>query len=539
MNILLIIPPYPIEEYPALSTGTVYLAAVLREEGHRVEILDLLLSEATRRKVHDAVKSASPHVVGITSVTMTFPMACRILKWVHELEPHLPTLMGGPHVTFAPERSLRECPAADIVVRGEAESTLLELLHVLDIGGDLAQVDGITFRNGKEIISTPNRPLIEDLDALPQPAWDLLPLARYRALGAKVGVLSSRGCPYGCIFCVGHRMVGRRPRLRSPDRVVDEMAWLAGVGFKEIGVDDDLFTLHHPHAMEVCEEILARRLPASWHAFARVDTVTPELLEKMARSGCTDICYGVESGSQEILDRIGKGITLEQVHRAVDMGKRAGIRILASFILGLPGETKETLRQTAAFARSLGCRFGFHILAPFPGTRVRQQAKAYSLRILTDRWDLYDANRPVALPEGIEVEDILAVTRRYEQELDDYCRSQRKRVERGEGSAEDEEEVRLRAHREIAWKILKEDLIEKHAPRIAGPSREIAFRGLFDGLNSHLPCPGDWVEDVLRSWVKEGLLRVERQGSLWRWRWAETWEILGGSREERSATPRS
>lgn len=526
MKILLIIPPYPIEEYPALSTGSMYLAAMLLGEGHSVEVLDLLISEASREKVERTVIRSSPAIVGVTSVTMTFPMAAEILGWVKDCRPDVITLMGGPHVTFDAERSLRECPAADIVVRGEAEITILELVHALASGGDLSPVPGITFRCGEEILSTGERHLVGDLDTLPFPAWDRLSLARYRALPAKVGVLSSRGCPYGCIFCVGHRMVGRKGRFRRPERVVDEMTWLADYGFSSIGIDDDLFTLDHEHAMAVCREIRSRRLPITWHAFARADTVTPDLLRAMREAGCTDICYGIESGSQEILDRIGKRITLTQARKAVQMGQDAGIQILASFILGLPGETRETLKQTDAFARSLGCRFGFHVLAPFPGTRVRAEAEQFGIRILTDRWDLYDANQPVCLTPEIASEDIQAILDRYDGDIHTICNHQAARVRSGEAHPEEQQEVLLREQRAFAWEVLRGDLIEKHGRLRGTLPKEEAVPVLAQKMRQHLPFPLDRIQDTLRGWVKERLLHCEADAEGWRWRWATNEELL-------------
>jgi anaerobic magnesium-protoporphyrin IX monomethyl ester cyclase len=267
LRVLFIVPPYPIEEYPALATGSVYLASVLRDQGHSVEVLDLLISEPNPEKVSRAVEEQDPDLVGITSVTMTFPMATRIASWAKEAKSSTIVALGGPHVTFVPERSLMECPEADLIVRGEAEETILELVEALERGRDLREVKGITFREKGGFLSTPDRPLLRDLDSLPPPAWDLLPLARYRVLRGKVGVLSSRGCPYGCIFCVGHKMVGKKGRFRDPAKVVDEMEWLAKRGFTSIGIDDDLFTLRRGHALAICEELAKQ---ASSHHLAHV-----------------------------------------------------------------------------------------------------------------------------------------------------------------------------------------------------------------------------------------------------------------------------
>jgi anaerobic magnesium-protoporphyrin IX monomethyl ester cyclase len=526
LRVLFIVPPYPVEEYPALATGSMYLASVLREHGHQVEVLDLLISEPRQDKVEQAMAQAAPDLVGITSVSMTFPIAARIASWVRKARPEAVVALGGPHVSFVPERSLRECPEADIVVRGEAEQTVAELAEALERGSDLLQVSGLTFRRDGNFLSTGPRPLVQDLDQLPAPAWDLLPLARYRVLQGKVGVLSSRGCPYGCIFCVGQRMVGRKGRFRRPEKVVDEMEWLARRGFSSVGIDDDLFTLKKSHAMEVCQEIRSRNLPITWHAFARVDTVSPEVLGAMSDAGCTDLLYGVESGSQEVLDRIGKGITLEQVARAVKMGQEAGLRIFASFILGLPGETKESLKTTAGFARSLGCQYGFHVLSPFPGTRIWEEAEAMGMRILTEQWDHYDANRVVTLTGDIEPGDVEAILDEYDDGIRRFCRVQEEKVRLGTASEQDRRDVQRRTLRPLAWEILRQDLLEKHGHVVEPIPRTEALLQVCLRLSQRLPFSFGQVREAMEKWAEEGVLRSEPMAGGWLWRWATNEELI-------------
>jgi radical SAM superfamily enzyme YgiQ (UPF0313 family) len=502
-----------------------YLAGVLQREGHQAQVLDLLISEPRRDKVENTLRQVAPDLVGITSVTMTFPVAARILGWVREARPEVTTVMGGAHVSFAAERSLGECPAADLVVRGEGEETILELVDALQRGRDLSTVRGLTFRQDGAFRSSPDRPLIQDLDALPFPAWDLLPLARYRALRGKVGVLSSRGCPYGCIFCVGQRMVGKKGRYRTAGLVVDEMQWLARRGFSSIGIDDDLFTLRRKHALAVCQEIRARRLPITWHAFARVDTVTPEILCAMADAGCVDVLYGVESGSQAILDRIGKGIKLDQVRRAVRMAEEAGIRIFASFILGLPGETRETLRATVEFAKSLGCQYGFHVLSPFPGTRVWEAAEGFGLRILTERWDHYDANRVVTLTPHIRPEEILEVLDQYDAGIEAYSRVEEEKVRLGKASARERHDVETRAFKPPAWEILRRDLLERYGRVSGAQARDDSLKELARAMSQHLPFSLDRVRETLEVWSSEGLLRCDPMDGGYAWRWATNEEL--------------
>lgn len=526
MKVLFIVPPYPIEEYPALATGSVYLAANLRAHGHQVQVLDLLVSEPRKDKVEQALDLEKPDLVGITSVTMTFPMASRIASWVRQARPEAIIALGGPHVSFVPDRSLTECPEADLVVRGEAEETLLELADVLEKDWSLHSVRGITFRENGETVSTPPRPLIKDLDGLPQPAWDLLPIARYRVLEGKVGVLSSRGCPYGCVFCVGQRMVGHKGRFRSPEKVVEEMQWLALRGFSSIGIDDDLFTLKKSHALGVCGELLSRKLPITWHAFARVDTVTPELLRAMSQAGCTDLLYGVESGSQEVLDKIGKGITLEQVRKAVRMGREAGIRVFASFVLGLPGETKRSLRATVQFARSLGCQYGFHVLSPFPGTRIWEESQAMGITILTEKWDHYDANRVVTLTGDIAPQDVEEILKEYNDGISRYCRIQEEKVRSGQASWEERREVERRTFRPLAWEILRQDLLEKLGYVKEPIPKTEAFLQVCLRLSQRLAFSFAQVTEAMHRWAEQGLLKGDPMAGGWLWRWATNEELI-------------
>ena len=181
-------------------------------------------------------------------------------------------------------------------------------------------------------------------------ARDLLPLPRYLAFDAHASIVTSRGCPYECIFCSAPAWTGRSVRYRNPSLCVDEIEELAALGFTEISIEDDLFTLYRKHFLAVCNEILRRDTGIRWNAFSRVDTITPEIVETMARAGCQAICFGVESGNQEQLDLVKKNSNLAKVREAMRMTQDVGISALASFIIGLPGETEATLRKTVEFA---------------------------------------------------------------------------------------------------------------------------------------------------------------------------------------------
>lgn len=522
MRILLINPPYPLSEFPSLTTGLSSIAAVLLKEGHVIEILDLLLQSFTEEKIKKSLKCFSPDAVGITSVTMNFPLTREILRICKAYDPELVTIMGGPHVSFAVEESFREASELDIIVRKEGEETIVGLMDVLERGKDPKSVRGIAFRNEGEIVQTEDAPFIEDLDALPFPARHLLPLSKYLALHGRASVLSSRGCPYGCVFCVGHRMIGRRGRFRNPASVVDEMETLARWGFRSICIDDDLFTLNHRHATAICDEIIARGLEIIWHVFARVDTVNRKLLETMRSAGCTSLCYGIESGSQMVLDLIKKRITIDQARKAVELAKDVGMDLIASFIIGLPGETRETLLETVSFAQSLGCRFGYHLLAPFPGTDVRNMASDYGLNILHSDWALYDANRVIAETEEVKASDLTKVIQTYDEELKKYCAYQEKLAKRGEASKEVVEEIAERKRMKFVWDLLKGDYIERYGKirknRPFTGTKDFQLE-LIKRIHNQLPYPIEIVEEGLGGIINKGLIecRIDAEEGVWKW----------------------
>lgn len=466
MRVLLVNPSYPFEEFPRLLVTVPYLAGALRSDGHEVEILDLLLARTTRERVAACMQRFRPQLVGITSVTLNHHIANRIGEWVRECDPEVPLVMGGPHVSFEIEDSFRALPALDYVGIGEGEHTIVELARALEKrpGEDVRDVRGLAVRDGDRVRRTAPRPLEDDLDELAPPARDLMPLSRYLAFDSHASVVTSRGCPYECVFCSAPAWTGRKVRYRTPGLCVDEMEELAAAGFTEITIEDDLFTLYRRHFLAVCGELERRNTGLRWNAFSRVDTISPEIVETMARAGCQAICFGVESGSQELLDLAKKRSDLAKVREAMRMTQAVGISALASFIIGLPGETETTLRQTVAFAESLreefGSLYGFHILAPFPGTEVRERAADLGLEILTSDWTQYDANHVVTRTPGASPDSIRAVSDAYERAVETYLAYQDGAFAAGELQGYELKTYRRRRRQEILWRLLLEEVIE-------------------------------------------------------------------------------
>ena len=395
IRVALIAAPYPLDESPSPPLGLCYAAAAFEATGAKVIILDYIVREYTPDKLQQELAAFAPDIIGTSSVTMNFKGAAAILSHAKHLCPSAHTLMGGPHVSFDIDNTLRTYPAIDVIIRGEAEETLQEFVPCCDEKSCWASIPGIAFRDGNHIVHTPTRPFIQNLDALPLPARHLLPLARYKAMGFPVSIITSRGCPNRCIFCLGRKMVGFHVRQRSAHGVADEIEFLMAAGFTTINIADDLFTASKPRVLAFCDEIKKRGLKFNWSIFSRVNTVDEELLAAMMASGCTAISFGIESGNTEMLKRVKKGITIAQAERAAALCRKVGIRAHASFIAGLPGESRQTLAESIALKERLGIEYGFHYLAPFPGTTVREEIDSYDLTILTDDWDLYDADRAI------------------------------------------------------------------------------------------------------------------------------------------------
>jgi len=308
MRVLLINPFYPISETPSPPLGLAYLAAALQAAGDEVRVLDLVVYPYSETLLAQIVEEFKPGLVGLTAVTMNVDHALRLAGDVKRLAPETATVMGGPHVTFSARETLEACPALDGVVLGEGEQTLVELGRALESGNSLESVKGIAFRSEQGIRFTPRRSSIRDLDGLPMPARNLLPLGRYRALGMPISMTTSRGCPHACIFCVGRRMVGARVRFHSPARVVDEMEQIARLGFHQINLADDLFTADHGRCAAVCDEIQQRGLQVKWTSFARVDTVSEDLLRRMKTPAARRSALGSNPPTPEFLKPSGSGL---------------------------------------------------------------------------------------------------------------------------------------------------------------------------------------------------------------------------------------
>ncbi|MCC6028100.1 MAG: B12-binding domain-containing radical SAM protein, partial [Archaeoglobus sp.] len=279
---------------PPLGLG--YLASVLRERGFKVRIIDDLVENLNFSDFLKKIKDSL--IVGITSTTPTFKSALEYAKKIKKAFPDIFVILGGVHVSFEPEKALKN-EFVDAVCIGEGERTIVELAERVESGRDLEDVKGIYFKKEDKIVKNPPREFIQDLDSIPFPAFDLMPLEKYSLLGERLEVfpmITSRGCPFSCRYCSSSLFMGRRFRARSAKNVADEIEWLVNdFNARHIAFGDDTFTLSKKRVAEICKEIKSRKLDITWSCSSRIDTIDRELLEIMKSAGCSAIYYGIES----------------------------------------------------------------------------------------------------------------------------------------------------------------------------------------------------------------------------------------------------
>lgn len=376
---VMLIEPDAIAIMKSPPLGLAYVASTL-EQDHDVSIVPRPTFDMSLDDVELLLEKEAPDVVGMTCVTMTATEVVRIATICKQVLPDTTVVIGGIHPTFAYPQMLPTCPDIDFVVRFEGEYTLPDLLQHLD---DPSRVQGIAYMRNNQIVVTPERPLIETLDDLPFPARHLLPMHIYKKY-SKGNMLSSRGCPYNCLYCSLVRFIGRKFRVVSPQRVVDEIIHLMDeyhVPF--VDFVDACFTVNKHRVQKICNLIREQGLDITWRCSSRVDRVTPELLDLMSEAGCISIFYGVESGVERILNHAGKKTPLEQIKNAFKWSRERNIKTTASYIIGLPEETLETARETLTFIRELDPdEVSPGIFYPFPGTDVYYNPEKYGVEML-------------------------------------------------------------------------------------------------------------------------------------------------------------
>jgi len=357
------------------------LAAYIRQRGHEPRIVDLDIEGGTLEEIGRLILANDPQVIGITCLTPRFPISMAIIGECKRLQPEVIAVVGGPHISGLPEYALKD-PVVDYAVLGEGEQAFLELINHLAAGKPVDSVANLIHRQNGAVKVNPVRPFIADLDALPFPAWDLLKLDNYVDpafyQGPHLGLMSARGCPFDCYFCASRVVWGRRVRYRSPANMIAEIEEaISRYGIREFMFYDDTFTLNRNRILEFCQGVIKRRLDIRFYAQVRVDTIDLEIVQKLKAAGCFAVAIGVESGNEQILKTMGKNLNIDQIRAGCQVLKAAHMPFLASYIIGHPGDTHETIRQTIDFANELDAdQSKFLIATPYPGTRFFQMSVA-------------------------------------------------------------------------------------------------------------------------------------------------------------------
>jgi len=433
VKVLLVNPDYDIERYMGRHfgrmgwvmppMGVLYLAAQLERDGIDVRVYDAQVED---RPLAQVLAETGPRIVGITCATALVESTFAAARLVKEHSPDTVVVVGGVHPTVRPAEMLG-CEEVDIAVRGEGLMTQVEIARAVEGDGDFSQIMGISYRGEAEIVHNPSRPLEQDVDGFPFPARHLVPMDVYRMspdLSIRRPfdiVFGAFGCPFDCIFCAAQVVMGGSFRMRSIGNVMEEIDLVVrDYRPRSLLMGDDNFVISKERTLEFCDRYMARgyhrTLP--WQIATRVDSVDREILQALGRAGCYLVSYGIESAVPRLLDTVEKGAQPDQAEAAVRWAKEAGFKVRATFILGLPGETREESLETIDFARRLPLdQVRFALATPYPGTRLWEIAREEGSLEVDDWIELssmagYREGNIVYVPTGRDSEELKKLQRR-------------------------------------------------------------------------------------------------------------------------------
>ncbi len=391
--------------------GLCLLAACTRKAGYKTSLIDSPALGLTLKQVVDEIGRLGSDFIGLTASTITIHDCSELAKLIKKEYPDITIIIGGPHITVTGQETMEYFKDDfDVAVYGEAEITIVELLGALTKGQALNNIKGLIYYENDKLITTNKRPPIKNLDDLPMPAWDLLPEIKkyYKQSVARAerfpsfSLMTSRGCPGQCIFCASEN----RLRAYSAKRLMEIVKHLINTyGIKSLEINDDNFVVFRDRLIKFCNALIDEKIDLTWSCFSRVNHVDKEILNLMAKAGCKRIAYGIESGSQEILDFEKKGITLEQAKKAIELTHKAGIHVTGYFILGHLLETKKSMQKTIDFAKSLPLDdFLLSYMVPYPGTELYEIGEKYG-KFEKDWKKMYQWNINF-VPNGLTQEDL-------------------------------------------------------------------------------------------------------------------------------------
>lgn len=433
MNVLLVNPPpvsvkawgdlYQAGGGSTAPLGLAYLAASLEHYGHHVRVIDGAVQPWYMNRLRSMLSETDFNLVGISVMTPMASSAFETAALVKSYKPDAKVVLGGPHVSSLPVESMNECPQADFIIVGEGEFSLISLIASLENNTERTEVPGLVFREDGEIKRIPDEGHIKNLDDIPMPAYHLFPMELYRPPVTKYrrlptySVITSRGCPFSCSFCC-NVIHGKRLRQRSVGNVMQELTELKDrYGAKGIVFQDSSLCQSRQWVYDLCDALISSGINLEWSCLARVEQVEYQLLARMKQAGCWQISYGIESGNQRTLDYLRKNNTLGQIEAAVEAAHEAGIQVRATYMLAVPGETKEDIINTIRFAKKLGTMFAsFQVTVPLPGSQLYDD----SLGLIGERgkplsWEEYNffnKDMPFYVPEGMTREELTALCER-------------------------------------------------------------------------------------------------------------------------------
>lgn len=393
LRVLLLQPLYPPEAVWASikaeqgylpPMGTISVYAWLHHRGYNVEHIDTQFGDVTEASLTAALRKGRYDVVALPVFTPLVDYACSTARLVRRVLPSCKIVFGGIHVTTLPEPTMRQCPECDFIIRHEAEYSFDELLSAYADGRDWTGIPGLVYRGeGGRLVVNPQRPFIGDLDSLPREFYADIDLKKYRPHATQyvrlpsIPILTQRGCPYSCSYCEAGLILGKKVRFFSPARIVSEIKFLIREkGIRDVYFQDSTFTINKKWTMELMELMIREKLDLTWTCNTRADRIDPELLGAMYAAGGRQLQMGIESGNQASLDLVKKGLKVEQQTQGVRWAHDAGFRCFLSYILCLPGETPEMVRNTIDYAKTLGAQTAiFFLPVPYPGSDLFESCK--------------------------------------------------------------------------------------------------------------------------------------------------------------------
>ncbi|UCD84808.1 MAG: radical SAM protein [Deltaproteobacteria bacterium] len=404
--------------------GLANLAAVTQNQGYQTEIIDPLPYRLSQQEIVESIREKHPQWVGFTATAVSIHRAAELAKLIKRSDPKIITIIGGAQLSALPEEMMNEFCDFDIGLVGEGEKTIVDLLSCLQEGRNLKEINGLVIRGNGEPTLTKDREYIKDLDQLPLPAWDLLPDIRKHYQPAAFNcrrfpassILTSRGCPGKCTFC-DLSVFKNSCRSFSAEYVIEMIRILwDSYGIREISIHDDNFLMFKQRLVKICELLITEGWRLSWSCNGRVDQMDQDILQLIRKAGCWQVGYGIESGSEAILEQIKKGINLEQITRVVRWTREAGIRVRGYFMLGNPGETRETMIETIEFAKKLGVDdFQLTYFTPFPGSESFRNADNYGT--FTKDYRIMTTWFPVFIPKALSRETLESYYRKAFREF--------------------------------------------------------------------------------------------------------------------------